>query len=196
MGAVSTESVIESLRKRLRSESSITGLEKGERPEAAVAIIIDPKHRNGSLLLIRRTERHGDPWSGQVAFPGGYKKEIDRTFLETAIREAHEEVGVELGRHRALGALSPLYSYTRHILIAPYVFELKGNIEVQLNQEVAESFWVPLHQLSKIEVVKSEVQVAEGKLVVNSYVYDRHVVWGLTFRIINVLLNRQQVPES
>jgi len=187
---------IESLKKRLKPDSSILENQNGKRPEAAVAIIIDPKEQDGSLLLIRRTERQDDPWSGQIAFPGGHKKETDRTFLETAIREAYEEVGIELGQHHILGVVSPLYSYTRHILITPFVFELKGNVKVQLNQEVAESFWVPLRELSKIDVAKSEVQVPQGKLMVNSYTYDGHVIWGLTFRIINVLLNRQQVPES
>ena len=134
---------IESLKKRLKPDTILES-QNEKRPEAAVAIIIDPKEQDGSLLLIRRTERQDDPWSGQIAFPGGHKKETDRTFLETAIREAYEEVGIELGQHRILGVVSPLYSYTRHILITPFVFELKGNAKVQLNQEVAESFWVPL----------------------------------------------------
>ena len=60
---------------------------------AAVAVIFG---RAGSFLLIRRVERPDDPWSGQVAFPGGRVEPEDASFSETACREAREEVGLDL----------------------------------------------------------------------------------------------------
>jgi hypothetical protein len=59
-----------------------------------------------------------------------------------------------------------------------------------MNDEVAETFWVPLQELSGIMSTRSEVHVEAGTLDVDSYVLDGRVIWGLTFRIIRSLLNR------
>lgn len=182
---------LDSLKKRLRREPSASESDQGE-PVAAVAIIINPNDRGGSILLIRRTERVGDPWSGQVAFPGGHKDHADRDLLATAIREAREEVGIDLQEHELLGELPVMYSRTRRVPVASYVFQLKADVVVQSNDEVAESFWVPLSTLKGITVSRSEVRVEEGKLNVEAYVYNGNVIWGLTFRIINMLLNREK----
>jgi 8-oxo-dGTP pyrophosphatase MutT (NUDIX family) len=161
-------------------------------PEAAVAIIINPKDRGGSILLIKRTERVGDPWSGQIAFPGGHRAPNDRNFLETAIREAHEEVGIDLREHELLGQLPLVYARTRGVEVAPFVFQLKTDVIVKSNEEVAEKFWIPLSTLGISEVDKTEVKTDEGKLNVEAYIYGRNTVWGLTFRIINILLDRKE----
>lgn len=180
---------LESLKKRLRREPSASESDQGE-PVAAVAIIINPNDRGGSILLIRRTERVGDPWSGQVAFPGGHKGHADRDLLATAIREAREEVGIDLQEHELLGQLPVMFSRTRRV--ASYVFQLKADVAVQSNDEVAESFWVALSTLNGINVSRTEVRAEEGKLDVEAYVYNGNVIWGLTFRIINMLLNREK----
>jgi len=180
---------LDSLKKRLRREPSASESDQGE-PVAAVAIIINPNDRGGSILLIRRTERVGDPWSGQVAFPGGHKDHADRDLLATAIREAQEEVGIDLQEHELLGQLPVMLSRTRRV--ASYVFQLKADVVVQSNDEVAESFWVPLSTLNGIIVSRSEVRVEEGRLDVEAYVCDGNVIWGLTFRIINMLLDREK----
>jgi len=182
---------LELLKGRLRKKPPASESDQGE-PVAAVAIIINPNDRGGSILLIRRTERVGDPWSGQMAFPGGHKSHDDRDFLATAIREAREEVGIDLQEHELLGPLPVMYSRTRRVPVAPYVFQLKADVAVKSNDEVAESFWVPLSTLSEINASKTEVRVEEDKLNVDAYVYHGNVIWGLTLRIINLLLNREQ----
>lgn len=171
-------------------ESSVMESGKIGPPVAAVAVIIDPKNEGGSVLLIRRTERQGDPWSGQIAFPGGHKTPTDRTFLETVVREAWEEVGIQLREHEILGVLPLVYGHSRRVAVAPFAFQLKHEISVQRNEEVAESFWAPLSVLQNIAVNQSEVQVEEGRLVVDCYIYRGHTIWGMTFRIINSLLGR------
>ncbi|MGA2789661.1 MAG: CoA pyrophosphatase [Candidatus Bathyarchaeia archaeon] len=191
-GGCSTDTFdLESLKARLRREGAIPESDKGH-PEAAVAIIINPKDRRGSILLIKRTERVGDPWSGQIAFPGGHKASSDRNFLETAIREAHEEVGIDLREHELLGQLPLVYARTRQVQVAPFIFQLKTSVILKSNEEVAEKFWVPLSILDVSEVERTEVKVEEGKLSVDGYIYGGNTVWGLTFRIINILLDRKE----
>lgn len=173
------------------TESPVLESDKIGTPVASVAIIINPRLQGGSVLLIRRTERQGDPWSGQMAFPGGHKAPIDPTLLDTAVREGWEEVGIQLRDHEILGVLPLVQARTFRVVVAPFVFQLKADVVVRTNQEVAESFWAPLSDLQKIALKKSEVQAEGGKLVVDSYVYRGHVIWGLTFRIINILLERK-----
>lgn len=181
---------LQSLRGRLLLGSSVSEAERGP-PVAAVAVIISPGDRGDSVLMIRRTEREGDPWSGQMAFPGGHKSPKDRDFLETAIRETREEVGIHLHKHELLGHLPPVTARSVRVQVAPFVFQLKSTVTVRTNDEVAESFWVPLAELQKLEVSKREVKTEEGILTADAYVYNGHMIWGLTRRIINILLNRK-----
>ena len=181
---------IDVLHRRLLPEASLLESQEGP-PEAAVAIIIDPKDRGGSALFIERRERLGDPWSGQIAFPGGHKSAIDRSFLETAIREAQEEVGINLSNHQMLGVLPLMRAHTRRVLVAPFVFQLNSSVTVELNDEVTESFWVPLGLLDQLSTSKSNVKVEGGVLTVDSYIYEGRVIWGLTFRIVNLLLAKK-----
>jgi 8-oxo-dGTP pyrophosphatase MutT (NUDIX family) len=159
-------------------------------PDAAVAVIIKSSQRGSSLLLIRRTERSGDPWSGQIAFPGGHRGSVDRSFLDTAIRETDEEVGISLREHIVLGVLPLTYARTHKIRVVPFVFQLRGNVELHPNMEVADAFWVPVNALACCPVTKSEVRVEEGEIAVDSYIYGENVIWGLTFRIVNMLLGK------
>lgn len=183
---------IESLKRRLQDGNSIAGFENTNEPVSAVAIIIAPNREGASILLIKRRDRQGDPWSGQIAFPGGHKSAEDQTLLQTAIREASEEVGINLREHELLGILPVVYSHTRRMPVLPFVFRLRTDSQVRLNDEVSESFWARLHELASISSTTSEVEVEQGRLRVDSYVYYEHVIWGLTFRIINILLNKQQ----
>ena len=159
-------------------------------PDAAVAVIINSFQRGGSLLLIRRTERSGDPWSGQIAFPGGHRASVDRSFLDTAIRETNEEVGISLREHIVLGVLPLTCARTREIRVAPFVFQLKTNVELHPNMEVANAFWVPVNSLAHCPVTRRKVRVPEGEITVDSYIYGENVIWGLTFRIVNMLLGK------
>jgi 8-oxo-dGTP pyrophosphatase MutT (NUDIX family) len=181
---------LESLRNRLLPQSSLS--ESGEGPPvAAVAIIIDPNDRGGSALFIKRTEREGDPWSGQIAFPGGRKSPIDKGLAETAVRETSEEVGIQLTGHELLGSLPIVTTRSQRLRVLPFVFRLKSTVRIQVNEEVAETFWIPLSDLEGLEAESREVRIDQGSLSADSYVVAGHVIWGLTFRIINLLLDRE-----
>jgi 8-oxo-dGTP pyrophosphatase MutT (NUDIX family) len=184
-----------SLRERLLAQPPLQSLEK-DLAVASVAIVINPEDRCGSILLIRRTERSGDPWSGQISFPGGHKSPADQSLLQTAIREAEEEVGVELLQHELLGALPLVLTRSRRVQVAPFVFALEFMVTVRVNREVAESFWIPLVDLAHLEPLRRTVRVEEGDLEVSSYGYQGHIIWGLTFRIINLLLGRKVEDKS
>jgi 8-oxo-dGTP pyrophosphatase MutT (NUDIX family) len=181
---------LDSLRDRLLPQNSVRGSEE-ESPVAAVAIIINPNDQGGSVLFIKRTERRGDPWSGQIAFPGGRKSPIDKGLAETAVRETGEEVGIQLSGHELLGHLPIVTTRSRRMRVLPFVFQLKSTVVILTNEEVAEAFWVSLNDLERLEVESREVRIDEGILSADSYVCEGRVIWGLTFRIINLLLERE-----
>jgi len=158
---------------------------------ASVAVIVRDR-QFPSVLLIRRAERAGDPWSGQVAFPGGKMQEGDRSARDTAIRETMEEVGIDLGRYgEFLGYGGAATTHTRTMEVVPSVFELKESVEVKPNDEVASFRWVDLEQLL-LPSSRSTLDLSrDGKGVgMPAYEVGDYVVWGLTYRILNSFLEQ------
>jgi 8-oxo-dGTP pyrophosphatase MutT (NUDIX family) len=156
---------------------------------AAVAAVLRQGPLDTELLLIRRAERDGDPWSGHMALPGGHRHAEDADLLATAMRETREEVGLDLSRHDLLGTLDehPASAQGKFtgIVIAPFVFGLRKDEELSPNHEVADMIWAPLGRMARGEsdVVK-ELQ-REGRLVrFPGFGVGDHVVWGLTHRVL------------
>ena len=153
---------------------------------AAVAIVCvrDPD----ALLLIRRSERDGDPWSGQLALPGGRHGAADQSLLETAIRETREEVGFELSADTLAGTLDDLVPMTvqlPRIKVRPFVFLLDQRPVLFPNIEVAASWWVPVDDLL-VSGVYGNYEVRAGDFVMTrpGYRLAEGVVWGMTERIL------------
>ena len=115
---------------------------------AAVAVIIVPNP--DAVLIIRRAERVGDPWSGHMGLPGGRRQSSDADALATAIRETHEEVGVRLIREWCLGALdliSPRSASAPRTAVQPFVFALADRTALSPNHEVSLALWLPILEL-------------------------------------------------
>lgn len=159
---------------------------------AAVALVLAPSSESPlelSLLLMRRAEREGDPWSGHMALPGGHASGEDTDLLHTARRETLEEVGIDLAGAELLGRLddvSPMRS--SELVVRPYVF-FTGAAAAQLSNEVAEVLWVSLDALASGEwQATSEVEVRGDRWVVPSFVIEQRVVWGMTYHVLERFL--------
>ena len=113
-------------------------------PMRAAVLIAIVAHQDGtSLLLTQRTE-HLSTHSGQIAFPGGKADDTDPTPAATALREAHEEVGLEAGYVEVLGNL-PIYVTGTNFIITPVVALVRPGFTMTLStDEVASAFEVPL----------------------------------------------------
>ena len=186
-----TDPVFAPLRQRLSSHTPRQANTAG-RTEAAVAIVLTPvKSAQLELLLIKRAEVEGDPWSGQMAFPGGRREPRDAGLFETARRETLEEIGVDLPAESVLGALDDLAPMTPTlppIVVRPYVFGLTERPQITLSTEVALHIWTPLWELPAQEG-EAEIVIRGGQLVMPSYLVGPHVVWGMTHRIVKSLLD-------
>lgn len=167
------------------------GQDAGAHRWAAVSVILAPDP--DAVLLIRRAERSGDPWSGHIGLPGGRAERGDPDLTATAIRETVEEIGWTLSRQALLGELDDVWPRTplpQIIVVRPFVFALPERPAVALSPEVAEAFWVPLADLRNPAILRdTPLQVRGQQLVFPAYHLSQGVVWGLTERILTPLLS-------
>ncbi|UCG86717.1 MAG: CoA pyrophosphatase [Gemmatimonadota bacterium] len=166
-------------------------IEEPSAMRAAVAVVLAPgRSGDPELLLIKRAERHGDPWSGQMALPGGRQEPGDSSLLHTVRRETHEETGIELTEDQVLGELDDLHPRTSvlpPIVVRPFVFGLPHQPVVQISDEVTLHLWVPLSELRN-SAAQSSLTVRGKRLEVSSYVIGPHVIWGMTEHIIKPII--------
>lgn len=113
---------------------------------AAVLIPLVVRERRLTVLLTERT-KHLSSHSGQVAFPGGKSDADDADATATALREAHEEVGIDRHFVQVLGVL-PTYTTGSAFVVTPVVALVQDGFSITANPfEVAEVFEVPLEFL-------------------------------------------------
>jgi 8-oxo-dGTP pyrophosphatase MutT (NUDIX family) len=157
---------------------------------AAVSVILAPDP--DAVLLIRRAERAGDPWSGHIGLPGGRVDRGDPDLQATALRETAEEVGWSLNRGQLIGQLDDVWPRTplpRLIVVRPFVFAAARPLQLVLSGEVAEAFWVPLDRLRDPSIYRDVTLELRGEQrSFPAYHLDTDVIWGLTERILTPLL--------
>ncbi len=188
---------------RLAAEKLKTQLDPIARPaklgresvrRAAVVLFLDFLEDQVLLLLIRRAVRANDPWSGQMAFPGGRMSCRDGCLEDTLIREVQEEVGVNIHDRDLLGTMSDVRSTRRPVLVTPYIVLLKRRVTLALNRdEVADATWVSVSDLARCKIVRRQVRTSEGWREADGIEYDGHFIWGMTLRMINDLFSRLRI---
>ncbi len=155
---------------------------------AAVALVLLEGPQGLELILIKRAERGDDPWSGQIALPGGRYEGGDRDLEATAVRETSEETGVDLSGAERLGALDDLYPRTSllpPVVVRPFVFALTRRAALVPSDEVQRAFWLPLGRLSEPGVRREvTVTVRGGAHTLPAYLVDDDLIWGMTERIL------------
>jgi 8-oxo-dGTP pyrophosphatase MutT (NUDIX family) len=156
-----------------------------------VAVILAPDP--DAILLIRRAERTGDPWSGHIALPGGRREPADPDLVATAIRETGEELGIPLEESDLAGGLEDVVPRTPTlppIAVRPYVFILRAQPEVAPNDEVASAHWVTIDHLLRPDTHHPvRLEVAGESRQVQAYQLEEGMVWGMTERILTGLLS-------
>ena len=170
-----------------RAPSRVSLPDGGRR--ASVCAVFTPSL---DLLFVRRAEYEGDPWSGHLAFPGG-RVEPGETPLEAAMREAHEEVGLELQADQVVGELDELRTMgpLPPLVIRPYVFLVEDLGELRPNYEVASVHHLPLGMLLSNDGRGPMVHPWRGTDITLPRVdFDGVRLWGLTLHMVDDLLHR------
>lgn len=180
---------------RLAGQRGQTLVAEGLARYAAIALVLRPSDvGDPELLMIKRAEHEGDPWSGHIACPGGRMEPTDRDLEQTAVRETWEETGIDLARDgRVLGTLddiSPRTPSLPPLVIRPFVAVVKPEITIVQSPEVAEAFWVPLSAIRETarwgRAFVPIHNVGEREEAV--FRHGDYVVWGLTHRALTQFL--------
>ncbi len=149
---------------------------------AAVALLVKPADKDFEILLAKRTERRGDPWSGQMALPGGKREPQDRDLKATVTRETLEETGIDVSDASFLGVLGAGESVSKPgLVVLPFVILLEREPRITLSRDELDSYiWVPYRKLARCHGKATVPRVGE----VYAFVVDCAFVWGITHDIL------------
>lgn len=179
---------LEQIQRRLAGYRPTLAESSPARSRAAVALVLyEPTPDPPELLFIERALRKGDPWSGQMAFPGGRWEASDRDLADTAVRETREEVGLDLDAAIArLDDFQGSRAVGRHsVVVTPFVYTISARTPLTPNREVNSTVWVPLPELldpASRRLYEFGPPEAGGPF--ESIFYDPYTIWGLTYRIL------------
>jgi 8-oxo-dGTP pyrophosphatase MutT (NUDIX family) len=153
--------------------------------QAAVLVPFVKVDQSWHLLFIQRAVHEKDRHSGQVAFAGGKREEDDIDLQATALREAHEEVGIHPNDVTVIGELSHHYSIS-DFQITPVVATVAWPYELTLqSSEVAATFTIPLQWLANPENYEIKQREFNGQMhpVIYFKEYEGYLLWGATARM-------------
>ena len=154
--------------------------------DAAVVAVLRPEPDGVATLLIQRTERPSDAASGQVALPGGRIDSSDRSAGAAALRELEEEVGLAApDLEEPLRFVGTFYAPALGLNVAAFSALLATRARTPYPaapEEVASVFWLPPGQLERSTRVTRVGR--HGPLEVDAVVYEGHVLWGFTRRLL------------
>ncbi len=163
---------------------------------AGVLLLLYPKDGEYCVLLNKRTDQV-EHHKGEISFPGGSKDTTDATLLDTALRETYEEMGIRPEDVEVLGQLDDTPTSTNFLITTtvgtiPYPYNFNPS-----ELEVAEVLEVPLPALMDGETRRDEVRIVDDDLdYAPSYVYQGHLIFGATARVLSRFLELLETAPS
>ncbi|MFO8021101.1 MAG: CoA pyrophosphatase [Perlabentimonas sp.] len=172
----------------LRSDLHLHANPDSTTRQSAVLIPIFQYEGLASTLLIKRTTYNG-VHSGQISFPGGKQEENDTDLIQTALREAQEEVGIDHTLVRVIGTLTPLYIPVSNMMVLPVVGVMPSIKKLHLNlQEVEYTITAELSLFKNTDNLSVKTISINNKAIsAPYYAVGKEVVWGATAMIISEL---------
>jgi 8-oxo-dGTP pyrophosphatase MutT (NUDIX family) len=156
-------------------------------PAAVLVPIVD---RGGpSLVFAKRTERVGQH-KGQISFPGGVVARADDSFLDAALRECEEEIGLPRTAVEPLGALDDTETVATQFVITPFVGRVRAPVAWQPDgEEIERVIEVPWAVLNDPATLRVETWERNGVArLVYFFDYQGETIWGATARILKQYL--------
>ena len=174
MQARLTEATLREPLRRLLGARQVRTIPAGTAKPAAVLVPVFERQGEAHVWLVRRP-RTMRSHAGQVAFPGGKADAQDASALETALREADEELGIPRESVDVLGALDEMHTITG-FAISPFVGWLAPDVEVRPSlEEVARAFSAPL---------RTFLEPPSGVPPWRGWTVEGELVWGATAGIV------------
>ena len=165
------------------------------------AAVLVPVYRSGDgevhIVMVLRSD--GGVHGGQLAFPGGKRDEDDASMLETALREAREEVGLTTDRIEVLAQLPVAETRTSGYRVYPFLVRIKAPIQWQrAEREIADIIEVNLADLARAEAhdrIVDRFSTWPKPEKVSFYQVGPYRLWGLSYRIVHPLVPRLLAGE-
>lgn len=182
--------IVERLRLAVRDPgAALQAVPDGQRP-ASVLLLCDPATAGVPLLFVLRSEELRQH-PGQIAFPGGGAETSDAGVVATALREAHEELGIQAGNVEVLGVLTPFSTVVSGRWVTPVVGLQRGPIEFTPDDfEIAEWFRVDIAELMVAPHTIREIERDGLRGRIHYYEASGRIIWGVTGAIVHELLER------
>ena len=160
----------------------------GKPLQQASVLIGFVKRTTGLHVIFTRRAEHLKHHPGQISFPGGKFEEEDGCLQNTALREAHEEVGIRTHDVEIIGQLPPLMTVSQ-FTVTPIVAFVDPHYPIQTDpNEVAEVFEVPAHILLDPKQLHScQFEFRASQHCIFALTYQKHFIWGMTAQIIQAM---------
>ena len=167
---------------------------------AAVALILRASPSGMEVLFVERATRPGDPWSGDLGFPGGKVEPFDGNEQLAAERETLEEIGLNLEASRFLGRLTDIVGAHVPVRVSCFVYGMLASVSLRLDDEIKTAFWVPLQGLcDPRRHLQASVRFGGSTLIrpaIRILEPGRTVLWGITYRLVMQFLQIAGSPVS
>lgn len=162
--------------------------------QSAILIILFEKNEEWNVILIQRNSGGPrDKHAGQIGFPGGKKDETDPDLMYTALREAQEEIGIDLAMVDVLGKLTPMYIPVSKFMVNPYVAYSRQNSGwKKQDAEIQSILEVPLQVFNDPNVlIETKIKIDDAITInhVPAFMVNEHIIWGATAMILRELLD-------
>ena len=166
--------------------------------QSSVLILLFPNQEDICTVLMKRQDYEG-VHSGQISFPGGKFEKSDITFEKNALREAHEEIGIDISKIKVIGELTSLYIPRSNFLVHPIVAYTKSFPDFNIDKkEVNELIISDLNFFLNKKNIFSKVFYTNNKIPVTAPYYNLkgHHVWGATAMILNEFVEIISATDS
>ena len=155
---------------------------------ASVALIIYPDENEISRLVLIQRSKYEGVHSGQISFPGGKYEKFDKSFMETALRETREEIGVDTNSFIKIQELSNIYIPPSNFMVYPFLFLSNSNLDFSIDKkEVIDLITPTVDQILSFEILNGEFGI--NKTINPYFDFQSKRIWGATAMILKELID-------
>ena len=161
----------------------------GDTPKPAATLFVLKQIENTPHVLLTQRSKSLPIHAGEVALPGGMYESQDKSLVETALREANEEVGIQSDQIHVIGGIGPLQTVTQFLVWTIISVAKDSNLLLSKNEEIETFFWIPLNFLQDPKNLIDGDGVWNGITYHHRYFeYQGFRIWGVTAKIIRNFL--------
>ncbi|MGB2224780.1 MAG: NUDIX hydrolase [Polaribacter sp.] len=172
---------------KLRLKYSLEKIKASQPKEAAVLALFYPDANNSTHFLLTQRANYNGTHSAQISFPGGKIEDSDASKKQAALREAQEEVGIDMSSISVFKEMTDVFIPPSNFLATPFLGFSHNKPEFTTNHEVSKLIEIPIKELLNDDNIKEfPMQTSYmGKINVPCFYFDKHIVWGATAMMLS-----------